>query len=228
MKKFKFIKLLKKVVQSKIAIVLIGVLIIYIMFQIGIGVDDETSLNDLIKFNIVVSVGLTSIIGWLLNLLDKGLNQLVEEGNKLTLNYQQVIKLYNKDNTYSFICKYHNKNHLVEKEIKVPLQIIAENIKTIKFIEEKKHYELPPLALIYYKELMKANSTSTFSNKEDYRLDDYFIKQNTLTLNISLCDEYHKILTNGSCDQLIEKKLFFKESIRIWSLIKAFKRITNG
>lgn len=138
MKKFKFIKLLKKVVQSKIAIVLIGVLIIYIMFQIGIGVDDETSLNDLIKFNIVVSVGLTSIIGWLLNLLDKGLNQLVEEGNKLTLNYQQVIKLYNKDNTYSFICKYHNKNHLVEKEIKVPLQIIAENIKTIKFIEEKK------------------------------------------------------------------------------------------
>ena len=52
MKKFKFIKLLKKVVQSKIAIVLIGVLIIYIMFQIGIGVDDETSLNDLIKFNI--------------------------------------------------------------------------------------------------------------------------------------------------------------------------------
>ena len=95
MKKRKWIIKLKKVVSSQIFTVVISLIIILVIVQLNIVKSD---LSELIKLNIVLSVGIVSVVSWLIQLIEQFIEKRTEEKLKLNDNTEELKRFMSKKN----------------------------------------------------------------------------------------------------------------------------------
>ena len=149
---FKKYLTIKKIVGSKALPVAICITIVFIICLFGLV--PGLSFINLIEIDVVISVGLVTIVTWIIAFLEKYINRRIEEMIKLNSNYQDHIKRYNKENMYTI------------DEKKYPLIELASDIKDVvpTFIDTY-NYQLDPVIVHYMSELMSAHKTSKFKNK---------------------------------------------------------------
>ena len=178
---------LKKLVGSKALPVAIGASIVFVicLFELIPGI----SFSNIFKIDVVLSVGLVTIITWVVSLLEKMINRRIEEKIKLNGNYKENIKRYSKEKVFE------------RRKKKYPLVEICPKIDSIEVtISEKSTYEFDPVIVHYMGELMSAHKTSKFKNKPTYRIEDYSYENNHLKVSLSLSDDYKNLLTNRVMD----------------------------
>ena len=178
---------LKKLVGSKALPVAIGASIVFVicLFELIPGI----SFSNIFKIDVVLSVGLVTIITWVVSLLEKMINRRIEEKIKLNGNYKENIKRYSKEKVFE------------RRKKKYPLVEICPKIDSIEVtISEKSTYEFDPVIVHYMGELMSAHKTSKFKNKPTYRIEDYSYENDHLKVSLSLSDDYKNLLTNRVMD----------------------------
>ena len=102
---------LKKLVGSKALPVAIGASIVFVicLFELIPGI----SFSNIFKIDVVLSVGLVTIITWVVSLLEKMINRRIEEKIKLNGNYKENIKRYSKEKVFERRKKKYPLNIIV-------------------------------------------------------------------------------------------------------------------
>ncbi len=231
MNKTKLIKNFRKIIVSKPFIILICVLIVYALLKLGIGVSNQDSIFDLIEFNVVISVGITTVVAVFVNWISNYLNKYLEEGLKLTESYESLMKRYKKDDLMKGKIRINEKGHIVEKEIKCPVVVISDNPKSLEMKVNPIHFKLDPVIVNNANKLISAHENSKISNKDILRLDHYSIDhEGHLTLEISMTNFYNTLLTNRAMDFELTKKMTVREMFEYGPHLNTFKqsKMANG
>ncbi|HHX79095.1 MAG TPA: hypothetical protein GX695_05040 [Acholeplasmataceae bacterium] len=99
---------------------IVSVTIVLIIVQINLVNND---VSDLIKLNTVLSVGIVSIVTWIIQLADQLIEKRIEEKLKLNDNIAELIKLYKKEDHYEI---NNNKSPVVvsiPKDSKITIEL---------------------------------------------------------------------------------------------------------
>lgn len=189
---------IKKMVGSKALPIAIGTSVVFVICLFGL-IPGLTFVN-LFKIDVVLSVGLVTVITWVVSFLEKLLNRRIEEKIKLNGNYEENINRYSKENIFTVDGK------------KYPIVEICPSIKCVSAeISDHPTYELDPITVHYMSELMSAHKTSRFKNKPIYRLDRYEYKNDELRVTLSRSDSYKTLLTNRVMDFEIHDNITVRE-----------------
>lgn len=214
---FKKYLTIKKIVGSKALPVAICITIVFIICLFGLV--PGLSFINLIEIDVVISVGLVTIVTWIIAFLEKYINRRIEEMIKLNSNYQDHIKKYNKESMYTI------------DEKKYPLIELASDIKDVvpTFIDTY-NYQLDPVIVHYMSELMSAHKTSKFKNKRIYRVDKLEIKNGIIYPTLSLSDMYKTLLTNRVMDFEIHNHITVREVFEPGPKLNSFEnsKLCNG
>lgn len=209
--------LVKKVVGSKALPVAIGASIVFIICLFG-WIPGLTFLN-LFEIDVVLSVGLVTVITWIIAFIEKFINRRIEERIKLNGNYDDHIKKYNKENIFESNGK------------KYPLVELSDNVKKVNaFISNDITYNLDPVIVHYMSELMNAHKTSKFKNKVIYRVDHLSVDNECVNINLSLSDMYKTLLTNRVMDFEIHDHITVREVFEPGPKLNTFEnsKLCNG
>lgn len=208
---------IKKVVGSKLLPAALGASIVFVICLFGL--IPGLTFNNIFKIDVVLSVGLVTVITWAVTLVEKLISRRIEEKIKLNGNYEEHIKRYNKEKVFSSDGKSY------------PLVEICPKIdKLTAHISEETHYNFDPVIVHYMSELMNAHKTSRFKNKPIYRLDKCVVDDGELTVYLSLTDIYKTLLTNRVMDFELHDHITVREVFEPGPRLNTFEnsRLCNG
>lgn len=208
---------IKKLFGSKALPVIIGASAVFVICLFGL--IPGFTFGTLFKIDVVLSVGLVTIITWVVTFVEKLISRRIEEKLKLNGNYKENIDRYSKEKVYTVDGK------------KYPIVEICPKIDRIKVnISEKSNYNLDPIIVHYMSELMDAHKTSRFKNKPTYRLDNYEYDGSFLEANISLTDQYKTLLTNRVMDFELHDHITVREVFEPGPRLNSFEnsKLCNG
>jgi len=231
MKKTNIIKFVKKMIVSKPFIIFICVIIVYALFRLGIGISNQDSILDLIEFNVVISVGITTVVAVFVNWISNYLNKYLEEGLKLTENYEALMKRYKHESLMRGLVITKKAGLITESKITCPIVEIASQPKNLSIIVNPKNYLIDPVIVNNANKLISAHENSKISNKDILRLDDYHLdNEGNLSLEISMTNFYQTLLTNRAMDYELTKKMTVREMFEYGPCLNAFKqsKLANG
>ncbi|PKL00254.1 MAG: hypothetical protein CVV56_07405 [Tenericutes bacterium HGW-Tenericutes-1] len=231
MKRTKLIKTLKKIIVSKPFIILICVLIVYLLLKLGIGVSEQDSILDLIEFNVVISVGITTVVAVFVNWISNYLNKYLEEGLKLTESYEALIKRYKKEKFMPGKIITKQKGLYVVKDVDCPIVELADKPSSLDIIVNKENFKLDPIIVTNANKLISAHENSKINNKDILRLDHFDKDVNgKITLEISMTNFYNTLLTNRAMDYELTKKMSVREMFEYGPHLNTFKlsKMANG
>lgn len=209
---------IKKIIASQALPIVIGASSVFIICLFGI--IPGFTFSTLFKIDVVLSVGLVTIITWGVTLFEKLINRQIEEKIKLNGNYKEQIDRYKKENIY-----------VSASGKKYPLVEICPQINSVTAtISEIATYQLDPIIVKYMTELMNAHKTSRFKNKTIYRLDTYEYDGSNLSINISRSDDYYTLLTNRVMDFELHDHITVREVFEPGPKLHSFEnsKLCNG
>ena len=208
---------LKKVIGSKALPVAIGTSVVFVICLFGL--IPGISFENIFKIDVVLSVGLVTVVTWFVSFAEKMLNRRIEEKLKLNGNYSENVNRYSKETVF----ERGNK--------KYPLVEICPRIDSIKVnLGEKSKFELDPIIVRYMSELMSAHKTSRFHNKPIYRIESYKYENNNLEGNPSPSDDYKTLLTNRVMDFELHDHITVREVFEPGPRLNSFEnsKLCNG
>ena len=208
---------LKKVIGSKALPVAIGTSVVFVICLFGL--IPGISFANIFKIDVVLSVGLVTIVTWFVSLAEKMLNRRIEEKLKLNGNYDENVKRYSKEEIFE------------RRGKKYPLVEICPKIDSIEVkLGEKSKFELDPIIVRYMSELMSAHKTSRFNNKPIYRTESYKYENNHLEVELSPSDDYKTLLTNRVMDFELHDHITVREVFEPGPRLNSFEnsKLCNG
>lgn len=217
MNKRKFAIWLKKVVSSQLFAVIVSVTIVLIIVQINLVNND---VSDLIKLNTVLSVGIVSIVTWIIQLADQLIEKRIEEKLKLNDNIAELIKLYKKEDHYEI---NNNKSPVV-------VSIPKDSKITIELSSNK--YIIDQRIVANMNVIMNAHKNSKFKNKNMFRLNELveLKKDKEYQLIISESNQYNTLLTNRAMDAAVVKNVTIRDLFEYGPRLTSFEesKLANG
>ncbi len=230
MSKFKILKMLKKVLISKPFIMFVCLGIVYLLLSLGVGLTEGNSILDLIEFNIVISVGLTTVVAVIVNQFAQFLNRYLEEGLKLNEDYVALMKRYHKESFLEgkiITCRGHQKS---VTNTKMPIIELYHKPPKISLVLNAKPFVLDDFLVNQSEKMIKAHETSRIANKDIFRLNHVDEKDGALTFNISFASFYHTLITNRAMDVEITKKMTLREYYEYGPKLSSLKtsKMANG
>lgn len=191
-------RLFKKIIGSKALPVAICASIVFALC--GLGLIPGVSFGNIVQVDMVASVGLVTVITWVLAFLDRYISRRMEENLKLDPDYDDHIKRYSKETVY------------VSNGKKYPLVELCGDIKSITFHAAQEHtYHLDPVIVHYMSELMEAHKTSKFRNKPTFRVEDLTVEDGNVQISASPSNMYCTLLTNRVMDFEIHEHITVRE-----------------
>ncbi|HRU49167.1 MAG TPA: hypothetical protein P5297_04375 [Bacilli bacterium] len=217
MKKRKWIIKLKKVVSSQIFTVVISLIIILVIVQLNIVKSD---LSELIKLNIVLSVGIVSVVSWLIQLIEQFIEKRTEEKLKLNDNTEELKKIYVKE-----------KLHEIGGQ-ETPLVVCIPQTAKISLTLSSELFALDPRIIANMNSIMNSHRNSKFDNKPILRVNDLIYDPNSSSyqLIVSPSDQYNTLLTNKAMDASIVKHVTVRDLFEYGPRLSSFKqsKLANG
>lgn len=189
---------IRKMIGSKALPIAIGASIVFAICLFGL-IPGVTFAN-LFKVDVVLSVGLVTVVTWVVSFVERLINKRIEEKIKLNGNYDENIKRYPKEDAF----ERNGKKYPV-------VEICPKISKLTAEINDVPTFTLDSITIKYLDELMSAHKTSRFKNKPIYRLDSYSYQNEELKVTLSLSDSYKTLLTNRVMDFEIHDHITVRE-----------------
>lgn len=178
---------------------------------------DVADVVDISAFSAVVLEGaLIAVVSLLRN---KILNY-TEDPNKLTTDYQALLKRYSSEQ--NFVWKRNNSAIAV-----IPVVHTAWLYNTeIEIIDHpEKEYELPDIVEKHFKELFAAHLTSKIYNNINIRIDDWYLDDKNCKFKIfsGRMSYYKSLVTNRTMDYELEKGISIRELLECGPIVHPLK-----
>lgn len=178
---------------------------------------DVADVVDISAFSAVVLEGaLIAVVSLLRN---KILNY-TEDPNKLTTDYQALLKRYSSEQ--NFVWKRNNSAIAV-----IPVVHTAWLYNTeIEIIDHpEKEYELPDIVEKHFKELFAAHLTSKIYNNINIRIDDWYLDDKNCKFKIfsGRTSYYKSLVTNRTMDYELEKGISIRELLECGPIVHPLK-----
>ena len=159
--------------------------------------NDKVDILDTIDISIIVSFGLVAICNTIAFVIKKHVDKKTEDFARLDFNEENLVKQYSLNKLYEY-----NGN-------KFPI-ILCANLKNKQLIVEddcQKEYQTPKIIEDNYSRILSSYNASVIYNNRNIRVDDYIDKDNKFILKTSRTTYFQSLLTNRSCDFLIDKNI---------------------
>lgn len=201
-------KRIKKIVISYIRSdgIDISLLIIILFILIIFKYYYKTTYN-IFDFTIFFSTFIALLITICTKTLKKLLLNHVEDNQKLTDDYDMLIKQYkNKMITYdnSSALKLNLDKIKKRQSLHITVPVICDfKLHNPMIIQDSQSmYKLPSILINNYDKIMKAHSTSNIYNSLTIRVDDWYIENNIFVMKTSRTNYFNTLITNRAMDYL--------------------------
>jgi hypothetical protein len=223
-------KFIRRMMDSPITALLLNIGLFFLFFIPAVllsGSDFHNTFTNIIVNGVAVSVILVEFVKFIAGLMKKKLDNRLEESEKTTDDYPDIIKKYSehekiKEDSFSkndyqeegFFMKIKNyqQGDDIKPEVELPALVTCVNVDgemKLKAIDSPKSYVLPDLITANVANIMQAHKTSKIENYDTIRLDDATFDKDTneLTLYTSRTCYYQMLLTNRCMDYEFATKM---------------------
>lgn len=220
-------KLVIWLIRNNAISVLVAVLIIWMFWEMS---SPNTSIYDWFDFSVLSSIIFAFIIAILGNTLSIFINNKIEDGIKLTTDYETLTSNYMEEfykytNAVEEGVSQKNLDLLYKKErvskkskekssykFEFPVTYDANTYKKeIKFCDSNTDYQLPQIVEDNIDELIKAHNTTVKYNQLMIRIDHWYEKNNIFHIHSSRTTYIQSLVTNRAIDYELENGLSIRK-----------------
>lgn len=186
-------------------IVLASMITIWIVTWAIMSKDDVSNVIDLSTFSAVVLEGaMVALVG----LLRVRIMNYTEDPNKLTNDYDRLLKKYSAEKNWI-------KDRMGDKDVVLPVIHVAWLYDKDIIIKDdsEKEYQLPDMIVRHYEELFATHMTSNIYNNVNIRVDDWWEdeKDSRFVMRTGRTSYYNSLVTNRAMDYEWEKGMSIRE-----------------
>lgn len=232
---FKIKKKLHQLLNSKSIDIFYTFLLLLLLYLTDtIILEKDFKLGDYFEFKLATSISLTYFIAVLFKWIGKRIEQSIEDGLKLTVDYSSIVKMY-EGNVPEMVCKLKDSNMVVSGELAnlrnndyefYPIICIYQHNprNSLEITDRKdKNFQLPLAVESQMLNILGAHKHSQIFNALNIRLDNFTYTDNRLILHTSRTTYFNGMVTNRAMDHNLGSKVTIRSLYEFSNKISELK-----